>query len=232
MSMRKSATVAALTLSAVCAASGALAHAQPAGDAPINYAATVSERSLTIRTDAGSLVSENGVFTIRAADGTVLGGTELSFRVDDFVFPIAAEISGNTATLTPQLDPAHAVYRPVALPYENQAPWKSEYDREVAAWSRMTSTISMGASIGTLVGGIGGAAVGCLIGGATLGAVTGTLTAMFGALGGAAVGCIVGMSVVGFLGTLAGQIFVTAPVAVLAAAQYFTTINSPMPQTK
>ena len=26
-----------------------------------------------------------------------------------------------------------------------------------------------------------------------------------------------------------GQIFITAPVAIMAAVQYFTTINSPMP---
>ncbi|MEV6139101.1 hypothetical protein AB0L63_24160 [Nocardia sp. NPDC051990] len=34
---------------------------------------------------------------------------------------------------------------------------------------------------------------------------------------------------VGALRTLAGQILVTAPVAIMAAVQYFTTINSPMP---
>lgn len=159
----------------------------------VNYAATSTGQSTIIKTDGGSLSADNGVFAIRAANGAVLGGTELTFRVDDFVFPIAADISGRVATLTPQFDLAHAVYQPVALPYENQAPWKTEYDREVAAWSRLTSTISMGATIGT------------------------------------AVGCITGVSAVGFLGTLAGQILITAPVAILAAAQYFTTVNSPFP---
>ncbi len=73
--------------------------------------------------------------------------------------PIAADISDRTATLTPQLDMAKATYQPVALPFEDKAPWKNEYDREQAAWSRMTSTISMGATIGTLVGGLGGSFV-------------------------------------------------------------------------
>ncbi|MFE3105206.1 hypothetical protein [Nocardia tengchongensis] len=199
---------------------------------PVNYTATVGETSTVIRTDAGSLVTDNGVFKIVAADGTVLGGTELSFRVDDFVFPIAAKITDRTATLTPQFDLQHATYQPVALPYEDQAPWKNAYDREQAAWSRMTSTISMGATIGTLVGGIGGAAVGCLIGGAAGATLTGALTVMFGALPGALVGCIAGTAAVGFLGTIAGQLFVTAPAAILAAAQYFTTINQPIPSTK
>ncbi|WP_330178645.1 hypothetical protein OHB26_19140 [Nocardia sp. NBC_01503] len=198
-----------------------------APDTAINYTVTNSETNSIVRTDAGSMVVEDGVFKVKATDGTTLAGTELSFRVDDFVFPIAAEIKDRVATLTPQFDLAHAEYKPVALPFEDKAPWKTEFDREQAAWSRMTSTMGFGASIGTLVGGIGGAAVGCLIGGATLGTITGALTAMFGALGGVAVGCIVGMSVIGFLGTVAGQILVTAPVAILAAAQYFTTINQP-----
>ncbi|RDI53881.1 hypothetical protein DFR68_1021, partial [Nocardia mexicana] len=38
-----------------------------------------------------------------------------------------------------------------------------------------------------------------------------------------------GIIAIGALGTLAGQILVTAPVAIIAAVQYFTTINQPMP---
>ncbi|WP_067687627.1 hypothetical protein [Nocardia jejuensis] len=218
----------AAVMSSALAVSAGTAHAGPAQDAgAINFTSTNTETQTIIRTDAGSMLVEDGVFKVKAADGTTVAGTELSFRVDDFVFPVAADITDRTAVLTPQFDLAHAAYQPVALPFENSAPWKSEYDREQAAWSRMTSTIGMGATIGTLVGGLGGAAVGCLLGGATLATVTGALTAMFGALGGAVLGCIVGMSVIGFLGTVAGQILVTAPVAILAAAQYFTTINQP-----
>ncbi|WP_067704037.1 hypothetical protein [Nocardia jejuensis] len=217
----------ALLLATACATAATATATPPDTDAAVSYTATVSETSTVIHTDAGSLVDDHGVFKILAADGTVLGGTELAFRVDDFLFPIAARISGRTATLTPRFDMAHAVYEPVALPFEQSAPWKSEYDREQAAWSRMTSTIGMGATIGTLVGGIGGAAVGCLLGGAAGATLTGALTAMFGALPGALVGCIAGTAAVGFLGTLAGQLFITAPTAILAAAQYFTTINSP-----
>ncbi|MEV0688331.1 hypothetical protein AB0I35_31180 [Nocardia sp. NPDC050378] len=124
-------------------------------------------------------------------DGTTVAATPLTFRLDEFELPIVAEIAGNTATLSPQLDASRAVYKPVALPFEDKAPWKSEYEREVAAWTRLTTTISTGAAIGTLVGGIGG------------------------------------ILAVGALGTLAGQIFITAPVAIGAAIQYFTTINQP-----
>ncbi|WP_067709759.1 hypothetical protein [Nocardia yamanashiensis] len=224
--MRNLAATSVLLAAALGGIAAATGTAGAASDA-VHYTATDTERSMVIRTDAGALRVHDGVFRIEAADGTVLAGAELSFRVDDFVFPIAADISGRTATLTPRFELAHAAYRPIALPYENQAPWKTDYEREQAAWNRMATTISTGATIGTLVGGITGAGVGCLLGGATGAVLTGALSAMFGALPGAIAGCIAGIGVVGFLGTLAGQLFITAPVAILAAAQYFTTINAP-----
>lgn len=226
----------ALLASTVSVALGIVAgtsHAAPAVDAsaPINFTSTTTETSTIIGTDAGSMVVEDGVFKIKAADGTTVAGTELSFRVDDFEFPIAAEITDRTATLTPKFDAAHAVYKPVALPYEDKAPWKSEYDREQAAWSRLGSTISLGAAVGALVGGLGGAAVGCVFGGiagATVAAAT--IVGMFGPfIPAAAIGCIGGIMAMGSLGALAGQLFIAAPVAIMAAVQYFTTINSPMP---
>ncbi|MFE3003209.1 hypothetical protein ACFXG4_50780, partial [Nocardia sp. NPDC059246] len=75
------------------------ANADPAAETGVvNYSATSTPNSTVIETDAGSLVDDHGVFKIKAADGTVLAGTELSFRVDDFVFPIAADIHDRTAT--------------------------------------------------------------------------------------------------------------------------------------
>lgn len=206
------------------------------GPEAVNFTATTTETATVISTDAGAITADNGVLRITDGRGTTLAGTELSFRVDDFVFPIAAEIDGRTATLTPQFDREHASYSPVALPYENQAPWKSEYEREQAAWNRMTSTISMGAAIGTLVGGLSGAGVGCVLGGiagATVAAAT--IVGMFGPfVPAAALGCIGGVLAIGALGTVAGQLLVTAPFAVMAAVQYFTTINQPFtpPATK
>ncbi|MGV9412395.1 hypothetical protein ACWDOP_20995 [Nocardia sp. NPDC003693] len=226
MKMRKFAGVAALVVTALGLASGT-AGASPvkADEGVINYTQTTTETQSIISTDAGSLVVEDGIFKVKAANGTVVAGTELNFRVDDFEFPIAADISGNTATLTPKFDVASAVYKPVALPYENVAPWKTEYEREVAAWTRLTSTITLGAAVGTLVGGIGGAALGCAAGAAVGLAATAPLATLFGA--GPLGGCVAGAAAVGFLGTIAGQVFVTAPVAILAAAQYLTTVNQP-----
>ncbi|MBB5916152.1 hypothetical protein BJY24_005064 [Nocardia transvalensis] len=226
--MRKIVTVTAGLVAAVGITSGS-AGAQPAADEGVGFTARATDTQSIVTTDAGSLVVEDGVFKVEAADGTVLAGTPLNFRVDDFEFPIAADIDGRTATLTPRFDTAHAVYKPVALPYENMAPWKTDYDREQAAWTRLTSTITMGATLGTLIGGLGGGAVGCVLGG--IAGATVAAAAIVGLFGGfipaAAVGCLGGIVAVGALGTLAGQILITAPVAIGAAVQYLTTINQP-----
>ncbi|MEC3916887.1 hypothetical protein [Nocardia sp. CDC160] len=227
--MRKITTTGALLVTALGVCAGT-AGATPE-NGKVGYTTTVTETSTTITTDAGSLAVEDGTFKIKAADGTVLAGAELSFRVDDYMFPIDADVHDRTATLTPKFDAAHAVYKPVALPYENQAPWKTEYEREQAAWNRLASTLTMGAGIGTLVGGLGGAAVGCVLGGiagATVAAAA--IIGLFGAfLPAAAIGCLGGMMALGSLGTIAGNLLITAPIAIMAAVQYFTTINQPAP---
>ncbi|WP_405151233.1 hypothetical protein OG308_16255 [Nocardia salmonicida] len=232
--MRNLATATALMAAAITVTAGTSSAAPDSGPDKVGYTATATETSTVIATDSGSLAVEDGVFKIKATDGTAIAGAELSFRIDDFVFPIAAEIKDRTATLTPQFDKEHAQYKPVALPYEDQAGFQSEYQREQAAWARMGSTIQLGAGIGTMVGGIGGAAVGCVLGGiagATVAAAT--IIGLFGPfLPAAAIGCIGGVMAVGALGSLAGTILVAAPVAVMAAVQYFTTINEPAPKPK
>ncbi|WP_040805901.1 hypothetical protein [Nocardia concava] len=231
--LKRGLVAASALVAAITTITAGAANAQPAtGDVgAVHWTASATDRSGTITTDVGSMDVENGVFKIKGADGTVVAGTELTFRVDDFVFPIAAEIRGLTATLTPQFDLQHAVYQPVAMPFEDTAPWKTPYDREQAAWNRMKDTISIGATIGTLVGGIGGAAVGCALGGIAVGSgatlATGIIGGLFFFLPGAVVGCLAGAAAMGALGAVGGMILVTAPVAIAAAVQYFTTINEP-----
>ncbi|WP_328396414.1 hypothetical protein [Nocardia sp. NBC_00416] len=231
MRIKKLAVATALASAAMTVAAGTVHAAPTPAPGAVNYTASANEKSTIIEIAGGSLSADNGVFTIAATDGTVLAGTELSFRVDDFVFPIAAEIAGDRATLTPQFDLGHAVYQPVALPFEEQAPWKNSYDREKDAWSRLTTTLGAGATVGTLVGGIGGGALGCVLGGIAGATVaSATIVGLFGPfIPAAVVGCVGGILAIGALGTLAGQLLVTAPVAILSAVQYFTTINQPPP---
>lgn len=234
MLIKKFVTTSALLIAAL-GVSTATVHAAPATEqAPVNFTAREEGGRSIITTDSGSMVVEDGTFKIKAADGTVLAGTPLTFRIDDFELPIAAEISGNTATLTPQLDVSKAVYKPVALPHQETAPWKTPYDREVAAFTRLKDTVATGASIGTTVGALGGAAVGCVLGGiagATVAAAT--IIGLFGPfIPAAIIGCLGGIIAIGALGTVAGQLLVTAPVAIGALIQYFTTINEPFPPAK
>ncbi|WP_328403384.1 hypothetical protein [Nocardia sp. NBC_00403] len=229
--MRNIATTSALLIGAL-AVSAATATAAPAPANPnVGYTATLGDTAAVLTTDTGSLSADNGVLTIANATGKALASAVLSFRVDDFVFPITADISGRTATLTPRFDLEHATYSPVALPFENQAPWRSEYDREQAAWGRMVSTITAGAAIGSTVGVLSGAAVGCVLGG--IAGATVAAAAIIGLFGGflpaAALGCVGGILAVGALGAIAGQLLITAPFILMAAAQYFTTITQPAP---
>jgi hypothetical protein len=235
--MRKLATTAAL-LAAALGVSAGTANAAPTAPAPkapvtataatgVNYKTSVDDKTgaTTINIDNGSMVNDHGIFKIKAVNGTVLAGTPLSFRVDQFLFPVEAKITGHTAVLKPVMDVQHATYKPVALPFEDQAPWKTPYDREVAAFTRLKDTVATGATIGTMTGLIGGGVLGC-IAGAALGAVaTGIVLTLFGA--GPVAGCIVSAGVFSVVGALAGAILITAPVAIAALAQYFITTNQP-----
>ncbi|MFD8098927.1 hypothetical protein ACFV24_05265 [Nocardia fluminea] len=222
--------VTSVLLTTALGAVPAVASAGPT-DAAVQFSTTATEKSTRISLDSGAIVVDNGVLAIKSANGTTVAGTALSFRVDDFVFPITAEVKDRTATLTPRFDAENAVYQPVALPFEDQAPWKNQYEREQAAWSRLTSTIAMGATVGTVAGGLSGAAVGCVLGGIAGATVaSATIIGLFGAFVPAAViGCVGGIVAIGALGTLTGQLLVTAPVAIMAAVQYFTTITQPAP---
>ncbi|MGX1773754.1 hypothetical protein ACWIGW_16705 [Nocardia brasiliensis] len=205
------------------------ATAESESDA-LGFTAQTRGSAAVITLDSGSFAVTNGRFEVKDDNGKLLTSTPLTFDLDDFEFPLTADISGRTATLTPQFDMRRAVYKPVALPFQEEAGFKNRYQREQAAWRRMTSTIKLGATIGTLVGGIGGAAVGCVLGGLAGATVaSATIIGLFGAfLPAAAIGCLGGVIAVGALGALAGRILVTAPVAIGAAIQYFTTINEPL----
>ncbi|WP_431972383.1 hypothetical protein [Nocardia sp. bgisy134] len=213
------------------------AYGTPAPETPaigasadtINYTAHNNGSSAIVTTDAGTLAVIDGQFQIKAADGRIVGGIPLKLHLDEIALPISATIEGNTATLTPDVSQARfypALPSPVALPFEDYAPWKTPYDREVAAWARLTSTISTGAAVGVIIGAIGAGTVGCLAGG-TLGATGGFAFLAAGAIPGAAIGCLTGAALFAPIGTLVGAIFVGAPVAIAAAIQYFSTVNAP-----
>ncbi|WP_336084808.1 hypothetical protein [Nocardia sp. SSK8] len=228
MQMRKFAATSALLIAALGVSVGT-AHAEPAQAAPLpvnlSYKIDEAAGSLELTVDSGSLVAENGTLTVKANDGTVMAGIPLATQIFDHEFPVAAQVADRTVTLTPQLDEQHAVYKPVALPFEGQAEFKNEYEREKAAYSRMKDNIGLAATVAGLTTTVLGGLIGC-IGGAALGsAASAPVAFLLGA--GPVVGCIVGAAAgASFLGVV-GTILITAPVAVVEVVNYFGIINSP-----
>ncbi|MEV0110025.1 hypothetical protein AB0H42_27320 [Nocardia sp. NPDC050799] len=91
----------------------------------MHYRAYHDGTAAVISIDSGSLIVENGNFQIRAASGEILAGVPLEFTYDSIAFPIEATVEGNTARLTPVVSVDRARYNPVALPFEDSAPWKT-----------------------------------------------------------------------------------------------------------
>ena len=215
MRVRQWVSAAALATTVVTAGAG-FATADPAAsaDPEVHYRATNNGAAAVITIESGTMAVDNGVFAIKSASGRILAGIPLAYRIDDIAYPVAAAIDGNTATLTP-----------TAMPFEDEAPWRTRYEREQAAFTRaamqITTAAAGGAAVGTAMGGV----VGC-VGGAVVGTVvTGMLAALFGA--GPLAGCLAGIALGAGIGAFAGALLVTAPVAIASVVQYFATINEP-----
>ena len=216
----------------------------------VNYKAYQDHNAAVITVDgAGKLIVANGKFQIRSKDGKVLAGVPLSANIGDIAVPVKASIHGNTARLTPVLDRRTARYQPinfderaanslaakrnVALSFENEAPFKNRYEREKDAWTRFTSTVTLGVAIGGIVGAVIAGVTGCVLGGAAGAGVSSPLIALLvPVVGATAAGCIVGGALFAPVGAIIGSIFVGAPVAIAAGIQYIATINAPFKKPK
>ncbi|SUE28902.1 Uncharacterised protein [Nocardia farcinica] len=144
----------------------------------------------------------------------------LEFTYDDIAFPS----EGDTARLISVVSMDRARYSAAALPFEDSSPWEAPYDREVAAWTRMTSTISMASTVSAVIGGVGSGVIGCLLGGIAGTALTGPLATLFGA--GPLAGCGAALAPIG---AIVGALVIGAPVAIAAFIQYSNTVNAPFP---
>lgn len=243
MKIRKLAVVSALAIASMGIASGT-AYADPATEpsdtqsvelAPhINYTANVQDKAVVITTDAGSLTVVGGQFQVLANDGALVAGAPLIYRMNGKEFPIEASIDGNTATLTPITDVARSVDAGPAsvVTLQDIASYKTWEEREKAAFGRAKDEISFGIAIGALVGTVTGGIVGCVIGGTGLGVVGGTVVPLLGFLPAAVVGCLAGGAILAPVGTVAGAIFIGAPIAIGSAINYFSIINAPFEPAK
>ncbi|QIS15657.1 hypothetical protein [Nocardia arthritidis] len=183
----------------------------------IHWTANVVDKSIVVKTDAGTLFAKDGQFDVLDADGHVAAGMPLSYRLDDKVFPIAAEIDGHTAILTPGTDPATATQAPspALKPIDAQA----DFD---AALSAAGTQFGLATGVGSLVGTIIGGGVGC-VAGAVVGAVLMPPIFLPGAVGGCLAGIVAGVA----LGAAAGTIVLGVPVGIASAIQFFQRLNTP-----
>ncbi|MGW4249027.1 hypothetical protein [Nocardia sp. NPDC004722] len=202
MRFKKFAATSALAIAALGISAGTAYADAPAAatDAPgIHWDAKIEGASVVLKTDLGSLDTQDGQFQVRDDNGALVTAFPLLFQMDGLAHPVAAQIDGNTATFTPNMDPAAATPAPVLHNVASQA------DQD-AAWSSASSQFGiatgMGTLIGTLIGGVGG----CV-----LGAVLGTPVLLPGWIGGCLMGAGIGIPI----GAAAGLVL-TGGIAAIA----------------
>ncbi|MFE3191297.1 hypothetical protein ACFXHA_19965 [Nocardia sp. NPDC059240] len=202
-------TLAAATALGVVACNAQDAKADPAQANPgIHWTTQVVDKSVVLTTDLGSLTTQDGQFQVRDTTGGLVTQFPLSWLDNAGAHPIAARIDGNTATLTPNLDPAAvtpapALPAPVVKDIANQADQDAAFSAAVNQFGIVTS---MGTMVGTLVGGVAGCAIGAA-GGAIAGVVVMSVpTGIAGCVAGAAIGIP--------LGAAAGLVFTGVPAAI------------------
>ncbi|WP_405491312.1 hypothetical protein [Nocardia sp. NBC_00511] len=241
--------VAALSITAVTANS---AYADPASPsvatdiAPgIQYQASVVDHAVVLTTAAGSMSVKDNLFQILDSKGAAVATLPMSYQNNGKTYPIAAKIDGNTATLTPNVDPLSgqplaadtptikdiAAAKDIAADKSVDATAK-DVDATAnpnfnQALTNLSGAVTVGVAVGTLIGTAIGATIGCIAGGAILGAgatvaTIGTLTVP-GAIG----GCLVTGAAAGAIGAVAGTILIGGPVAAAALFQFASDLLSP-----
>ncbi|MFI1915975.1 hypothetical protein [Nocardia sp. NPDC020380] len=222
--------IAALSITAVTANTASADTGNPSVTtdiAPgIHYQANLVDHSVVLTTDAGSMAVKDNQFQIVDNSGATVATLPMTYQNDGKTYPIAAQIDGNTATLTPNTDPA------AGQPITPDTPTIKDIDATAnpnfnQALSNLSSAVTVGVAVGSLIGTAIGAGIGCIAGGAILGAgatvaTIGTLTVP-GAIG----GCLVTGAAAGAIGAVAGTIIVGGPVVAAALFQFASDLATP-----
>ncbi|MBL1079143.1 hypothetical protein JK358_32540 [Nocardia sp. 2] len=192
----------------------------------VDYRASLVDHSVVLSTTAGSLAAKDDRFQIIDAAGNTVASLPLSYQRDGLVFSIAAEIHGNTATLTPGTDPAVATPVPAGTPVlkDIDATANPNFNQ---ALSNLTNEVSVGVAVGSLIGTAIGAGIGCIAGGVVAGAAGAAITIGTLAVPAALGGCLVTGAALGAIGAVAGTILVGGPVATIALFQFATELATP-----
>ncbi|MCX4091022.1 hypothetical protein [Nocardia sp. alder85J] len=244
--MRKFTAGAALIVGAVSIAAGT-GHAEPLqAPQPVSEHRTAELNGVhfTFDRDGGSLVvtAPDGAFQT-VGDSVVVTDTRgrfndslpLTYRKDDQVFPIAAEIGAHSVRLTPSSTDGRPVVDPITPAdiarghdvSRAQDVAESFTPRDSSALGLFASRAGVASVAGAAIGALVGLTVGCVAGGVVGSVSTAITTLLAGVVPGALVGCVAGAATIGSLGSLAGTALVTGPVVLWSAYQYFTTVTAP-----
>ncbi|WP_081635389.1 hypothetical protein [Nocardia sp. BMG111209] len=250
--MRKSTACAVLLAGALSVACGA-ANAEPVTDpapapqpVPNHQAVELNGVHFTVDRDGGSIVvsapdgafeTVDGSVVVRDTAGKFNDSLPLSYRKDDQVFPIAAQLGDHSVRLTPALTDGHKVADPItradiahAQEVAAAAPVSESFSpRDLAELQMFGGRAGIAAVLGAVVGAVVGGTLGC-VAGAVVGSVSAAITTLLsGVIPGMVVGCIAGMATVGTAGTVTGTALVGGPVLLWSAYQYFSTVLVPCP---
>ncbi|MFE3292863.1 hypothetical protein [Rhodococcus sp. NPDC059234] len=224
MKIRKFTTTAILAIAATSIATGT-AYAAPAtsestqtsqnAQPSVNWTVTRAGDQVLVHTAAGSLSTEDNRLLVRDAEGTVVEAVPLTIAFDGMAYPISAQITGNTATLT--ADTGAAVPMPkVGALHDIDLP---------AAVGGVQPAISLTSAVGGFLGSATGLVGGCLLGATVAGVVSAPAAMLFGA--GPLAGCIGGALLLGATSGLAGTAIGGLGSALANAPQFIQLLNQP-----
>ncbi|MFC4123348.1 hypothetical protein [Nocardia rhizosphaerae] len=233
MKMSTTLATAAMTALALCVGAGT-GNAEPApAQTEVRYEVSRSGDAAVVTTGDGKLRVVDDQLVLTTTDDVPVAALPLSYRMDDQLFPITAEIDGDTATLTPvrtggtQVAAATDLVAPDAAAQQIA---ESFTPRDQAALGVLAQRLGIGSAVAAIIGAVVGGGIGCLVGGAAGAVIASPVIVLLAPWVGATVaGCVLGAATLGAVGTMAGLITVGGPLALFSAYQYFSTILAPCP---
>ncbi|WP_194813351.1 hypothetical protein [Nocardia sp. XZ_19_385] len=235
MKLHRSVVTAALAAVALGVSSG-VTNAEPApAQHEVHYEVSRQGDSAVLSTSNGKLLTVGDQLVVTDAQDTPVAAIPLTYRIDATAYPIAAQIDGSTAVLTPSREggtpvaavaPSEVVSTDQAL----QTVAESFTPRDQGALGVLAQRLTIGSAISAIIGAVLGGGVGCLVGGAAGATIASPVIALLLPWVGATIaGCVLGAATLGAVGAMVGLLTVGGPLALFSAYQYFSTILAPCP---
>ncbi|MGO4617465.1 hypothetical protein AB4305_24180 [Nocardia sp. 2YAB30] len=218
MMFGKGAAVAAMVISALSISAGTAA-ADPVQDTPdVHFQANVVDRSVVLTMDAGALTVSDNHLQFLDRHGASVATLPLTYVRGGNAMPIAAQLDGDTVTLTPSNDPADASPLSGSTAQEIDALSHPNFN---AALGNFSMSMMAAATVGSLLGSAIGGGIGCVAGGVVGGATGGVVSIGLLAIPAAIGGCLVTGAALAAIGAVAGTVIVGIPALIAAGAQFW-----------